>query len=78
MSRGGRASAQNRQAGFTPPGIRDVSTPSTPREVAFYDTFPGLDASSGTFNGNWGVHKVGNRVAASDLGNGLFLFRYTP
>ncbi|MHC5021014.1 MAG: Ig-like domain-containing protein [Planctomycetota bacterium] len=65
---------------FYQAGLRvlDVSTPSTPKEIAWFDTFPGKDSTSGTFNGMWGAHRVGSMIACSDMGTGLHLFRYTP
>lgn len=65
---------------FYQAGLRvlDVSLPSSPKEIAWFDTFPGQDATSGTFNGMWGAHRVGSMIACSDMGTGLHLFRYTP
>ncbi|MHC4924074.1 MAG: choice-of-anchor B family protein [Planctomycetota bacterium] len=65
---------------FYQAGLRvlDVTTPASPREIAWFDTFPGQDSTSGTFNGMWGAHRVGSMIACSDMGTGLYLFRYTP
>jgi len=54
--------------------VVDISNPADPRQVAYYDTWPG---SSGGFNGAWGVYpflESGN-VLVSDITSGLFVFK---
>ncbi|MEM1044270.1 MAG: T9SS type A sorting domain-containing protein, partial [Bacteroidota bacterium] len=54
--------------------VFDVSTPASPEQVAFYDTFP--QAGSG-FNGAWTAYPYlpSGRTIISDLQGGLFVVR---
>ncbi|MBS1550715.1 MAG: choice-of-anchor B family protein [Bacteroidetes bacterium] len=57
-------------------GIRilNISNPSNPVEVAWYDTYP---SSNGTnFSGCWGVYKFSSgKIIGSDISNGLFVIK---
>jgi choice-of-anchor B domain-containing protein len=54
----------------------DVSDPTRPRLMGFYDTYPG---SSNGFNGAWGayVFPASNLIVVSDINGGLFVVEYT-
>ncbi len=57
-------------------GIRivDISTPSSPVEVAWYDTYP--TNNNNNFNGCWGVYKFpSGKIIGSDMANGLFVIK---
>ncbi|MEO8446621.1 MAG: choice-of-anchor B family protein [bacterium] len=57
-------------------GIRilDITNPSTPVEVAWYDTYP--SSNSNSFNGCWAVYKFpSGKIIASDISNGLFVVK---
>jgi choice-of-anchor B domain-containing protein len=56
--------------------VLDVSDPTRPRLMGFYDTYPG--ASNG-FNGAWGayVFPASNLIVVSDINGGLFVVEYT-
>ena len=59
-------------------GIRivDISNPTTPTEVAWYDTY--LNNNSSNFNGCWGVYKFpSGKIIASDRQKGLFVIKTT-
>jgi choice-of-anchor B domain-containing protein len=59
-------------------GIRvlDISDPSNPTEVAWYDTYPSSNASNE--NGCWGVYKFpSGKIIGSDIVNGLFVIKTT-
>ncbi len=57
-------------------GVRvlDISNPSQPVEIAWYDTYP---VSTGNqYLGSWGVYKFpSGKIAASDMKNGLFVLK---
>ncbi|GEM_PF-5716173 len=57
-------------------GVRfvDISNPSSPREVGFYDTWSGY--SSG-YNGDWGVYALNpsGNVFVSDITSGLYIVK---
>jgi choice-of-anchor B domain-containing protein len=59
-------------------GVRmlDVRDATQPREMGYYDTYPG--ASTG-FNGAWGAYifPSSNLILASDINGGLFVVEYT-
>ena len=59
-------------------GVRmlDVRDPTQPREMGYYDTYPG--ASTG-FNGAWGAYifPSSNLIVVSDINGGLFVVEYT-
>ncbi|MEW5798865.1 MAG: choice-of-anchor B family protein [Bacteroidota bacterium] len=58
-------------------GLRviDISNPEIPVEVAYYDTYNG---SGHSYAGNWGTfpYYQSNKVIASDMSGGLFVFKY--
>ena len=57
-------------------GIRilDLSNPSNPVEVAWYDTYPTNNNTS--YNGCWGVYKFpSGKIIGSDISNGLFVIK---
>ena len=58
--------------------IYDISTPSDPKRIAYYDTYQGSDNNS--YRGAWGVYALfpSKRILISDRKNGLFLFKHTP
>lgn len=69
--------------------VVDLSDPTAPRLIGFYDTHPGADVEptglapsheeeQDTFQGSWGVHWTEEgRIVASDMNRGLFVFRFT-
>ncbi|MGB4850873.1 MAG: choice-of-anchor B family protein [Ignavibacteria bacterium] len=57
-------------------GIRilNISNPSNPVEVAWYDTCP--SSNSTNFSGCWGVYKFSSgKIIGSDISNGLFVIK---
>jgi choice-of-anchor B domain-containing protein len=57
-------------------GIRivDISNPSAPVEVAWYDTYP--SSNSNSFSGCWGVYMFpSGKIVGSDISNGLFVIK---
>ena len=59
-------------------GIRilDISNPSSPVEVAWYDTYPNNDNNN--FNGCWGVYKFSSgKIIGSDMSSGLVAIKTT-
>ncbi len=55
--------------------ILDISDPTNPVEVGFYDTYPGASA---TYDGNWEVYPFlpSGKLLASDMQTGLYVFTY--
>lgn len=58
--------------------IYDISSPSEPKRIAYYDTYEGPD--NGDYRGAWGIYALfpSNRILISDRKNGLFLLQHTP
>ena len=58
--------------------VLDITTPTRPVEVAFYDTYDGPDG--GYYAGAWGAYPylASNRVFVSDLSGGLFVVAVDP
>ncbi|MBS1493986.1 MAG: choice-of-anchor B family protein [Bacteroidetes bacterium] len=57
--------------------LLDVSTPSNPVEMGWYDTYP--ENNSNEFNGCWGVYMFpSGKIIASDRTRGLYVLRYAP
>ena len=59
-------------------GIRilDISDPSNPVEVAWYDTYPSSNSTS--YSGCWGVYKFeSGKIIGSDMSSGLFVIKTT-
>ncbi len=57
-------------------GIRilDISDPSNPTEVAWYDTYP--SSNSASYSGCWGVYKFASgKIIGSDISGGLFVIK---
>lgn len=56
--------------------LLDVSDPTRPRVLGFYDTYEG---SFGGFAGDWGAYifPASNLIVVSDLQGGLFVIQYT-
>lgn len=56
--------------------VLDIGNPGAPRQVGYYDTYPG---ASGGYNGAWGVYPfAANRnIYASDIQGGLFVLGMT-
>jgi hypothetical protein len=55
--------------------ILDIKDPSSPQEIAFFDTYSASDNAS--FNGNWGVYPYlpSGIILASDIQGGLFILQ---
>ena len=56
--------------------VLDIAQPDMPRQVGYYDTYPGV---SGGYNGAWGVYpfaRNGN-IYVSDIQSGLFVLEMT-
>ena len=65
----------------SPPGLRifDVSDPTAPREVGFFDTQPAGEDVAG-FTGSWSNYpffESGN-IVVSSIEQGLFIVRKAP
>lgn len=70
--RGNRYYMSNYQRGVT---ILDISDPTDPRDVGYFDTFPASDSNA--FNGVWGVYPYlpSGLILASDITSGLYVLR---
>ncbi|WP_448568355.1 choice-of-anchor B family protein [Thalassotalea ganghwensis] len=70
--RGNRYYMSNYTRGLT---ILDISDPSSPQEVGFFDTFPANDEPS--FNGAWGVYPYlpSGNIIVSDINSGLYIVK---
>jgi choice-of-anchor B domain-containing protein len=59
-------------------GVRllDIRDPERPRELGFYDTFPGPETG---FDGAWGAYifPASDLIVVSDISGGLFVVQYT-
>jgi choice-of-anchor B domain-containing protein len=55
--------------------ILDISVPTDPVEVAYYDTYPG---AGNTYAGNWGTYPyfASGKIISSDMQTGLYVFTY--
>jgi choice-of-anchor B domain-containing protein len=59
-------------------GVRlvDISNPSSPNEVAWYDTYP--SSNTNNFNGCWGVYMFpSGKIIGSDRNTGLYVLKPT-
>ncbi|MCI0450179.1 MAG: choice-of-anchor B family protein [Chlorobi bacterium] len=59
-------------------GIRvlDISNPTSPQEIGWYDTYPSSNSSS--FSGCWGVFMFpSGKIIGSDMSGGLFVIKLT-
>lgn len=70
--RGNRYYMSNYTRGIT---ILDITEPSTPKAVGYFDTFSASDGAS--FNGAWGIYPFlpSGLIIASDISGGLFVLR---
>ncbi|MDN4501583.1 choice-of-anchor B family protein [Alteromonadaceae bacterium BrNp21-10] len=70
--RGNRYYMSNYERGMT---ILDISDPSAPTDIGFFDTFPSSDNAS--FNGAWGVYPFlpSGLILVSDINSGLYILR---
>ncbi|WP_286233371.1 choice-of-anchor B family protein [Thalassotalea sediminis] len=70
--RGNRYYMSNYERGLT---ILDITNPSSPELVGYFDTFTPSDNAS--FNGAWGVYPYlpSGNILVSDINSGLFIFK---
>jgi len=70
--RGNRYYMSNYERGMT---VLDISNPSSPVEIGFFDTYPNNDSAS--FNGAWGVYPFlpSGNILVSDINSGLYILR---
>ena len=70
--RGNRYYISNYERGLT---ILDISDPTAPEQVGFFDTYP--DFNSSNFNGAWGVYPFlpSGNIIVSDRQRGLFVLQ---
>jgi choice-of-anchor B domain-containing protein len=68
--RGSRYYMSNYERGLT---ILDISNPSAPKQVGFFDTYPLSDNDQ--FNGAWGVYPYlpSGNILISDINSGLYI-----
>ncbi|NVJ65777.1 MAG: choice-of-anchor B family protein [Gammaproteobacteria bacterium] len=57
--------------------VLDVSDPTTPTEVGFFDTYPIPAANDSEFDGAWGAfpYLPSGNILVSDISNGLFVLK---
>lgn len=70
--RGNRYYMSNYERGLT---ILDITDPSTPEQVGFFDTYTPSDGAS--FNGAWGVYPFlpSGNILISDINSGLYVLK---
>jgi choice-of-anchor B domain-containing protein len=70
--RGNRYYMSNYERGLT---VLDITDPSTPLEVGYFDTYPVSD--NATFNGAWGVYPFlpSGIILVSDINSGLYILK---
>ncbi|KXJ58297.1 MAG: Na-Ca exchanger/integrin-beta4 [Alteromonas sp. Nap_26] len=70
--RGNRYYMSNYERGLT---ILDISDPTAPEQVGFFDTYPAFNSTS--FNGAWGVYPFlpSGNILVSDMQRGLFVLQ---
>lgn len=70
--RGNRYYMSNYERGVT---VLDITDPSAPEEVGFFDTYPVSDNSG--FNGAWGIYPFlpSGNILVSDINSGLFILQ---
>ncbi len=70
--RGNRYYMSNYERGVT---VLDITDPSAPSEVGFFDTYPFNNSAS--FNGAWGVYPFlpSGNILVSDINSGLYILR---
>lgn len=57
--------------------ILDVSDPTEPKEIGFFDTYPIPEANDPQFDGAWGAYPYlpSGNILVSDISNGLFVLK---
>ncbi|WP_223670592.1 choice-of-anchor B family protein [Kangiella shandongensis] len=57
--------------------VLDVSSPATPKEIGFFDTYPIPEANDPQFDGAWGTfpYLPSGNILVSDITNGLFVLK---
>ena len=72
FTRGNRYYMSNYERGMT---ILDITDPTAPEEVGFFDTFS--TSNNASFNGNWGVYPYlpSGIILASDIQGGLYILK---
>ncbi|MDQ7048824.1 MAG: choice-of-anchor B family protein [Enterobacterales bacterium] len=70
--RGNRYYMSNYERGMT---VLDITDPSAPTEVGFFDTYPFNNSAS--FNGAWGIYPFlpSGNILVSDINSGLYILR---
>ena len=70
--RGNRYYMSNYERGLT---ILDITDPTTPTEVGFFDTY--TPSNSASFNGAWGVYPYlpSGNILVSDINSGLYVLK---
>ncbi len=70
--RGNRYYISNYERGLT---ILDISNPTEPQEVGYFDTFP--TSNSSTYSGAWGVYPYlpSGNILISDIQSGLYILK---
>jgi choice-of-anchor B domain-containing protein len=70
--RGNRYYMSNYERGLT---VLDITTPSAPVEVGFFDTYP--VSNNASFNGAWGVYPFlpSGNILVSDINSGLYIIQ---
>jgi len=70
--RGNRYYMSNYERGIT---VLDITDPTTPVEVGFFDTYPANDSAS--FNGAWGIYPFlpSGNILVSDINSGLYILQ---
>ncbi|GHF79895.1 hypothetical protein GCM10017161_03880 [Thalassotalea marina] len=70
--RGNRYYMSNYTRGLT---ILDITDPTSPQEVGFFDTYPSFNNAS--FNGAWGVYPFlpSGNILVSDINSGLYVLK---
>jgi hypothetical protein len=70
--RGNRYYMSNYERGLT---ILDITDPTTPTEVGFFDTY--TPSNSASFNGAWGVYPFlpSGNILVSDINSGLYILK---
>ena len=57
--------------------VLDVSDPTTPKEIGYFDTYPIPEANDSQFDGAWGTfpYLPSGNILVSDISNGLFVLK---
>ncbi|MCW8092793.1 choice-of-anchor B family protein [Alteromonas sp. ASW11-130] len=72
FAKGNRYYMSNYERGLT---ILDISDPTAPEEIGYFDTFP--SSNNASFNGAWGVYPFlpSGIILVSDIQGGLYILR---